>query len=552
MSHSQQRRLAEVAVIVDAERDDVAVAREVLRAGAVLGWDGGGAITLREDVAAGHRFALRAVAAGEWVKQYGQPFAKSLGLAPGDPVNSQTVENSVPQVEAESIRLETPLLAPWEGERPTFMGFRRADGRVGVRNWVLIVPTSMCSSHEASTIALRAEMGGVWSREKYPNVDGVTAISHTRGCGCPDMRVPTDAADQPTSVVEASLRVLGRYIEHPNVGAVMIIELGCEKTNLYALGRYVTPSEAASGGGGARDHQLVEFARRHGKAVVTLSVQGSGGTAATIRRGLEMLPELLEEANRVGRTRCDARELAVGLKCGGSDAFSGITANPALGVASDLLVRAGGTSVITEIPEFFGAEHLFAARARSRAVAGDIFQAMARFRGYVERVGGSMSENPSPGNREGGLLNITIKSLGALAKSGRAAVEGVLDYGELVWERGKGGLWLLYCPSYDQESTPALVASGCQMVCFTTGRGTGIGNAIAPVIKIGSNGALYKRMAGDIDFNAGVVLDENRPIAEVGRELFQTILAVASGQIVKAEENAHREFMIWSEEAVSL
>jgi len=286
--------------------------------------------------------------------------------------------------------------------------------------------------------------------------------------------------------------------------------------------------------------------------VVTLSVQGSGGTAATIRRGLEMLPELLEEANRVGRTRCDARELAVGLKCGGSDAFSGITANPALGVASDLLVRAGGTTVITEIPEFFGAEHLFAARARSRTVAAEIFAAMRRFKAYVERVGGSMSENPSPGNKEGGLLNITIKSLGALAKAGTAAVEGVLDYGELVWERGKGGLWLLYCPSYDQESTPALVASGCQIVCFTTGRGTGIGNAIAPVIKIGSNGALYRRMGGDIDFNAGVVLDENRPIDEVGRELFQTILAVASGQNVKAEENAHREFMIWSEEAVSL
>jgi altronate hydrolase len=343
--------------------------------------------------------------------------------------------------------------------------------------------------------------------------------------------------------------VLGRYIEHPNVGAVMVIELGCEKTNLYALGKHVGQNQAT---GRQRDHQLVEFARRHGKPVVTLSVQGSGGTAATIRRGLEMLPELLEEANRTGRTRCDARELAVGLKCGGSDAFSGITANPALGVASDLLVRAGGTSVITEIPEFFGAEHLFAARARSREVAGEIFAAMRRFKGYVERVGGSMSENPSPGNKEGGLLNITIKSLGALAKAGTAAVEGVLDYGELVWERGKGGLWLLYCPSYDQESTPALVASGCQIVCFTTGRGTGIGNAIAPVIKIGSNGALYKRMAGDIDFNAGVVLDQNRPIEEVGQELFERILAVASGEGVRAEENGHREFMIWSEEGVSL
>jgi len=284
-----------------------------------------------------------------------------------------------------------------------------------------------------------------------------------------------------------------------------------------------------------------KIGHRHGKPVITLSVQNSGGTAATIRRGLELLPQLLEEANRSTRTPCDASELAVGLKCGGSDAFSGLTANPALGAASDLLVRAGGTTLITEIPEFFGAAHLFAARARDRAVAGEIFAAMQRFRRYVERVGGSMTENPS-----------TIKSLGALAKAGTAPVEGVIDYGQLLWDRGRGGLWLLYCPSYDQESTPALVASGCQIVCFTTGRGTGIGNAIAPVIKIGSNGALFKRMAGDIDLNAGVILDDNRAIDQVGRDLFNQILAVASGQVVKAEENGHREFMIWSEEGVSL
>jgi altronate hydrolase len=268
----------------------------------------------------------------------------------------------------------------------------------------------------------------------------------------------------------------------------------------------------------------------------------------TIERGLALLPALLEDADRNERVECDARELCVGLKCGGSDAFSGLTANPALGVASDLFVRAGGAAVITEIPEFFGAEHLFAARARDRDVAGKVLGAMDRFRRYVERVGGSMAENPSPGNREGGLLNITIKSLGALAKAGTASVEGVLDYGELV--RG-AGLWLLYCSSYDQESVPALVGSGCQIVCFTTGRGTGIGNAIAPVVKIGSNDALYKRMAGDIDLNAGAVL-EGRSVEVVGRELFEQVLRVASGERVRAEETGHREFMIWSEEGVSL
>jgi altronate hydrolase len=225
--------------------------------------------------------------------------------------------------------------------------------------------------------------------------------------------------------------------------------------------------------------------------------------------------------------------------------------------------------MITEIPEFFGAEHLFAARAKSRAVAAHIFAAMERFRRYVARAGGSMAENPSPGNKEGGLLNITIKSLGALAKAGTAPVEGVLDYGENVWDRNthaglgaksddpdlapsKGALYLLYCPSYDQESVPALVASGCQIVCFSTGRGTGIGNAIAPVIKIGSNDNLYKRMPGDIDLNAGAILNGSHTIEQLGQDLFHQILATASGQRVKAEINGHREFMIWSEEAVSL
>ena len=546
------RRLEEAAVVVGAD-DSAAVAREALPAGTALSSDRYGTIVLTADVAMGHRFAVRPVPPGEWVRQYGQPFARSRGLSPGDPIDARTTVNEVPHADAESIVLAPPLLPPWDGPRPTFMGFRRPDGRVGVRNWVLVVPTSMCSSHEASTIALRAEAGGVWSRERYPNVDGVTAIPHTRGCGCPDMEPRAQGSDQLMGVVEASMKMLGRYIEHPNVGAVLVIELGCEKTNLHAVGKFVTlgsgdPVPAS----GPRGSALVEFGRRHGKPVYTMSVQNAGGTLETIRRGLEVLPQLLEEANRAERTPCDVRELAVGLKCGGSDAFSGLTANPALGVASDLFVRAGGTTVITEIPEFFGAEHLFAARARSREVAGQVFKAMDRFKAYVERVGGSMTENPSPGNKEGGLLNITIKSLGALAKAGTAPVEGVLDYGESVWEREQRGLWLLYCPSYDQESVPAQVASGCQIVCFTTGRGTGIGNAIAPVLKIGSNGALYRRMAGDIDLNAGAILDDGRPIEQVGRELFEQILRVASGERVKAEESGHREFMIWSEEGISL
>jgi altronate hydrolase len=571
MSDPAPTPLESLAVVVNPDHDDVAVARQPLPAGTRLASTRFGDLTLAADIPMGHRFALRPVAAGGWIHQYGQPFARSKGLRPGDPVNADTTLNEVPHVDADSLDLRTPTLPPWEGPRPTFMGYRRPDGRVGVRNWVLVVPTSMCSSHEASTIALRAEMSRLYSRDKYPNVDGVTAIPHTRGCGCPDYE-PRASADQLTGVVEASMRMLGRYIEHPNVGAVLIIELGCEKTNLSAVGKYLAlapqgPVTSVTGSH-ARGASLVDFGKRHGKPVLTMSVQNAGGTLATIQRGLELLPALLEAANQTPRTECDASDLVIGLKCGGSDAFSGLTANPALGHASDLLVRAGATTIITEIPEFFGAEHLFAARARDRNVASQIFAAMIRFRRYVDRVGGSMSENPSPGNKEGGLLNITIKSLGALAKSGTAPVQGVLDYAQSVWDNPPSsilhppsssspasrarGLHLLYCPSYDQESTPALVASGCQIVCFTTGRGTGIGNAIAPVLKIGSNTPLFTRMSGDLDYNAGPILDGTVTLPQAGQDLLNLILSTASGHPTKSEHSGHREFMIWSEEAVSL
>src|SRR5688572_26095590 len=344
MQDVSQTRLSDAAVVVDPRRDDVAVAKETVPAGTTAESADFGSITLAGDIPMGHRFALRDIPAGHWLHQYGQPFARSRGIAAGEPVNAETAENEVPRVDAGSVELRTPMLPPWEGPRPTFMGFRRADGRVGVRNWVLVVPTSMCSSHEASMISMQAELGGVWSREKYPNVDGVTAIPHTRGCGCPDYE-PGVGGERLVGVVEASMRMLGRYIEHPNVGAVLVIELGCEKTNLTAVGKYVSlevrseKREASSEKGKAG---LVELGRRHGKPVVMMSVQSSGGTLGTIKRGLEVLPGLLEEANRASRVECDARELCVGLKCGGSDAFSGLTANPALGVASDLLIRAGG------------------------------------------------------------------------------------------------------------------------------------------------------------------------------------------------------------------
>jgi altronate hydrolase len=514
--------LGDYAIVVD-PADNVAVAKRTIEHGTTVTLNGN-LITVKGSISAGHRFAIRDIPEGEWTRQYNQPFGKSKGIRTGDPITSANLDGAMPRIDPATLKLKTPSFEYVPEENiPTFMGFRRPNGRIGVRNWVLVVPTSMCSSHEAGMVSMMAEMNGVtYTREKYPNVDGVTAIPHTRGCGCDD-----------GASVEVTFKLLADYLEHPNVGAVLIIELGCEKTNAGLLNQWIA---------------------RHGmnsnNPVKVIGVQQCGGTQKTIERGLALLPELLETANQSKREPIPVSELIIGTKCGGSDGFSGISANPALGYASDLLLKNCGTSMITEIPEFFGAEHLFAERCRTRKGAMEIFDVMNRYAKYAARgENRSMGENPTPGNKEGGLLNITIKSLGALAKSGTAPVEGVVDYGEQV--EGKG-LWLLYCPSYDQESMPALVASGAQIGCFTTGRGTGIGNAIAPIMKIASNTPMATRMEGDIDVNCGTIVDGTETIEQAGQRIFDEILAIANGKLCKAEINKHREFAIWNEKGISL
>jgi altronate dehydratase len=243
-------------------------------------------------------------------------------------------------------------------------------------------------------------------------------------------------------------------------------------------------------------------------------------------------------------------ELILGVKCGGSDGFSGLSANPSLGRAADLLVRSGGTVLITEVPEFCGAEHILAQRARDRKTGEDVYQMVDWYKEYAAKFGTVLNENPSPGNVAGGLLNITIKSLGAIAKAGTTRVEGVTGYGELPQGHG---LWLMQGPGYDQESTPGLVAAGAQVVVFTTGRGTTIGNAIAPVVKLSSNTPTFQRMSRDLDLNAGGVIDGTETIDEVGARVFEHVRRVASGEVQAfAERTKHREFGIWAEQSVSL
>jgi altronate hydrolase len=513
--------LQNLAIVVHPD-DNVAVVREHVSSGTTAQLVDGEIIEIAAAIEPGHRFALRDIAKGAYVLQYGQPIGTSLGIKRGQPVTHDNMNDHVPTIRDVPAELATapPDYIPAD-QRKTFMGFRRADGRSGTRNFILIVPTSMCASHEAMQVATLAEFT-LFTREKFSNVDGVSAIPHSKGCGC-----------QEGSPVELLLRVLSNYADHPNVGGVVLLELGCEKTNLSVLETY-----------------LQRLGRKLDKPLVRIGIQQVGGTQTAIQAGLRAVEEMLPEVNKTIRQAISVSELVLGVKCGGSDAFSGISANPGLGYASDLLVRSGGTVLITEVPEFCGAEHILAQRAKDAATARAVYEMVDWYKNYAGKWGAVLNENPSPGNIKGGLLNITIKSLGAIAKAGTTRVEGVTDYG--VLPQGKG-LFLMQGPGYDQESTPGLVAAGATVVVFTTGRGSTIGNAIAPVIKLASNNDVFQRMAGDLDLSAGDILDGKATIAEVGTKVFEHICRVAGGEVqAKAEIHKHREFQVWTQSAISL
>jgi altronate hydrolase len=512
--------LSEFAIIVD-PKDNVAVVKNATSPGLELLLPDETAIEVRAAVPPGHRFATRDIPAREFVLQFGQPIGTSLGIKQGEQITHDNMSDEVPIVRDLPENLHTPEPDYFAiDERGTFMGFRRSDGRVGTRNYILIVPTSMCASHEASQISTIAEFT-MYDRQKYPNVDGVVAIPHNKGCGCQD-----------GSTIDVMLRTLSNYADHPNVGGVILIDLGCEKTNLSQVERYLLKREKA-----------------FDKPVAKIGIQEVGGTQAAIQQGLKEVEQMLPRVNEIAREECPVSELVLGVKCGGSDGFSGISANPSLGRAADLLVRSGGTVLITEVPEFCGAEHLLASRAKDVETGRAVYRLVDWYKEYASKFGAVLNNNPSPGNVAGGLLNITIKSLGAIAKAGTTRVEGVIEYAETARTRG---LNLMQGPGYDQESTPGLVGAGATVVVFTTGRGTTIGNAITPVIKLASNTPVFERMSNDLDLSAGGVIDGTETIDEVGQRVFDRIVAVASGLQAKAEEHKHREFQFWAEQTVSL
>lgn len=513
--------VGDFAIIVD-PRDNVAVVKAETLPNLEVALPDGRIISVEAVVPPGHRFATRSIPAGEFVLQFGQPIGTSLGIREGQMISHDNMSNDVPVVRnlPENLSVAPPDYISAD-ERETFLGFRRPDGRVGTRNYVLVVPTSMCASHEAQQISMIAEFT-LYDREKFPNVDGVVAIPHNKGCGCQD-----------GSTIDVMLRTLSNYADHPNVGGVILIDLGCEKTNMAKVEEYLLKREQS-----------------FDKPVVKIGIQETGGTQATIERGLKDVARMLPEVNLVKRERMSVSELVLGVKCGGSDGFSGISANPSLGRAADLLVRSGGTVLITEVPEFCGAEHLLANRAKDVKTGRAVYRMVDWYKEYASKFGAVLNQNPSPGNVMGGLLNITVKSLGAIAKAGTTRIEGVVEYAERPRNRG---LNLMQGPGYDQESTPGLVAAGATVVVFTTGRGTTIGNAITPVIKLASNTPVFQRMSRDLDLSAGGVIDGTETIDQVGTRIFDHIRRVASGEVLAlAEVHKHREFQFWAEQTVSL
>ena len=515
------RPISDFAIIVN-PHDNVAVVKNETSVGLRVQLPDGGVVDVRNAVPPGHRFATRDIRAGEFVRQYGQPIGTSLGIGKGEWITHENMSDDVPVVRdlPEDLHNAEPEYFSLE-ERATFMGFRRADGRVGTRNFVLIVPTSMCASHEATQISMMSEFLH-YSREKFPNVDGVVAIPHNKGCGCQD-----------GSTLDVMMRTLANYADHPNVGGVILIDLGCEKTNLSFVEKYLTKRE-----------------KPIQKPVFKIGIQDVGGTQAAIELGLKEVEKMLPEVNKATREECSISELVLGVKCGSSDGFSGISANPSLGYCSDILVKSGGTVLLTEVPEFCGAEHVLASRAKDAATGRKIYRMVDWYKEYASKFGAVLNQNPSTGNKAGGLLNITIKSLGAIVKAGTTRIEDCVEYAETPKSHGVN---LMQGPGYDQESTPGLVAAGATVVVFTTGNGTTIGNAIAPVIKLASNNRVFQKMAQDIDISAGNVIDGTESIAEVGTRLFEHVRKTASGEIAaKAETLKHREFQFWAEQTVSL
>lgn len=495
-------------------QDNVAIARQAIPAGAVLAWQGR-PLAIPRDIPAGHKFALQAIPPRAEVRRYGWPIGfASAAIAPGEWVHGHNL--ALGPLERATSYTVVPQPAWNPPDRRTFRGYLRPDGRAGTRNYIAVIASVNCSAFVASRIAAAFTPQRLAA---YPNVDGVIALVHHTGCS-----ISLDG-----SAYHNLRRALHNAARNPNVAAFVAVGLGCEVNQLEPC--FEVPAERLAGlnPAGANDAYLV--------------IQELGGAEPAIRAGIAAVERLLPLANAATRVELPASKLVVGLECGGSDAWSGVTANPLVGLAADRLVEQGGTVALAETPEVFGAEQLLTRRVTS-AETGE--KLLAFFRAWEEqaaRYGFSVDNNPTPGNKAGGLTTIYEKSLGAVAKGGSTPLTGVYAYAEPI---DRPGLVFMDTPGNDPASITGLVAGGANLVLFTTGRGSVFGGSLAPTLKIASNSALYARMGADMDFNAGMVL-EGVPLEQAAGELFELLLATASGQPTRAERLGphEQEFVPW-------
>ncbi|WP_336335598.1 altronate dehydratase family protein [Pseudomonas putida] len=495
--------------------DNVLIARQALPQGLRLHAE---AITVRQPIPSGHKIATERVEQGQPLRRYGQIIGfASQAIDPGDHVHVHNLQMG-DFARDYAFAVDTRSQPASEA---SFQGIVRADGRVATRNYIGILTSVNCSATVARAVAdhFRRDIHPEVLAD-YPNIDGVVALTHGAGC----------AVDPSGEALGLLRRTLAGYAVHPNFAAVLIIGLGCETNQIESL--LETQGLKASA-------QLRAF-----------TIQGIGGTSKTIAAGIEQVKALLAEANQVQRQTVSARHLVVGLQCGGSDGYSGITANPALGNAVDRLVAAGGTAILSETPEIYGAEHLLTRRAVSREVGEKLVARIRWWEDYCQRMNAELNNNPSAGNKAGGLTTILEKSLGAVAKAGSSNLVDVYQYAQAVRAQG---LVFMDTPGYDPVSATGQVAGGANLIAFTTGRGSAYGCAPAPSIKLATNNRVFEHQEEDMDVNCGGIADGSTSIEERGAFIFEQMLRIASGERSKSEQHGYgqNEFVPWQIGAVT-
>lgn len=496
--------------------DPVAIAKTMIPGGTELKIDGL-PVTVIKTIPKGHRFALRNLPAGEYITQSGYPFAQSQGIAAGELL---TISNTLPNIPESSPAAFIPPPATVIDSAftaLTFQGFRRPNGKVGTRNYYLVVPTSMCAAETARQIAAVLEPR---IDRAATGLEGIVAIPHTEGCGCAS-----------TGQIDRLLTVLAGFVGHANVAGCLILDLGCEQSDRARVEGALQDRIAASA-----------------KPVEWLTIQKSGGTRATIARAVELIQRHLEALAPARRESCPLSALTLGTECGASDTFSGITANPLIGAVADRIIRGGGAAILSEIPELLGTFDMLFPRFRSLEVADKFRAALDWYLELADRLGVAIGDNVVPKNIEGGLINGYLKSLGAALKGGTTVIEEVVGYGEPA---ATAGLSIMQGPGGDLESVTGLVSAGANLICFSTGYGAITGSAVCPVIKISSTTETCAALPDDIDFDAGRLL-AGESVEELESELLSYCIRVASGEKTATERQGQRQFQIWTAGKLSL